>query len=206
MKKNLLSVALAAILGLASASALAETWAVDSSHSTVGFSVRHMMVSNVKGAFGKFTATVDGSPADPATAKISATIEVASVDTRDTKRDDHLRSADFFDAAKFPQMTFTSTKVEKLSATAAKVTGDLTFHGVTKPVVLDVEYTQPVKSPWGKSVVGATATGKISRKDFGVAWSKTLDGGGLVVGDEVTLQFDLELVKKDAPVKDASAK
>ncbi|MBK9965459.1 MAG: polyisoprenoid-binding protein [Holophagales bacterium] len=206
MKKNLLSVALAAVLGLASASALAETWAVDSSHSTVGFSVRHMMVSNVKGAFGKFTATVDGSPADPATAKISATIEVASVDTRDTKRDDHLRSADFFDAAKFPQMTFTSTKVEKLSATAAKVTGDLTFHGVTKPVVLDVEYTQPVKSPWGKSVVGATATGKISRKDFGVAWSKTLDGGGLVVGDEVTLQFDLELVKKDAPVKDASAK
>jgi polyisoprenoid-binding protein YceI len=201
MKKNLLSVALAAVLGVTSLSALAESWTVDAAHSTVGFSVRHMMVSNVKGAFGKFTASVDGSPADPTTAKISATIEIASVDTRDTKRDDHLRSADFFDAAKFPQMTFTSTKVEKVSATTAKVTGDLTLRGVTKPVVLDVEYTQPVKTPWGKSVVGATATGKISRKDFGVAWSKTLDGGGLVVGDDVTIQIELELGAKDAPAK-----
>ena len=201
MKKNLLSVALAAVLGLTSFSALAEAWAIDASHSTVGFSVRHMMVSNVKGAFGKFTASVDGSPADPTTAKISATIEVASVDTRDAKRDEHLRAADFFDAAKFPQMTFTSTKVEKSSATTAKVAGNLTIRGVTKPVVLDVEYTAPVKNPWGKTVVGASATGKINRKDFGVNWSKNLDGGGLVVGDDVTIQLDLEFVKQDAPAK-----
>jgi len=201
MKKSLLSFALAAVLGAASLPALAETWAVDASHSTVGFSVRHMMVSNVRGAFGKFTASVDGSPADPATAKISATIEVASVDTRDAKRDAHLGTPDFFDAAKFPQMTFASAKVEKTSATTAKVTGILTLRGVTKPVVLDVEYTAPVKNPWGMTVVGASATGKINRKDFGVSWSKNLDGGGLVVGDEVTLQLDLELVKKDAPAK-----
>ncbi len=206
MKKNLLSVALAAVLGLASFSALAETWAVDTAHSSVGFAVRHMMVSNVKGSFNKFTATVDGTPADPATAKISATIEVASVDTRDAKRDGHLRTADFFDAEKFPQITFASTKVEKTSATSAKVTGNLTMKGVTKPVVLDVEYTPAVKSPWGGTVVGATATGKINRQDFGISFSKTLETGGLLVGDEVTLQFDLELVRKDAPAKDAPAK
>jgi polyisoprenoid-binding protein YceI len=201
MKKNLLSLALAAVLVIAGVPALAETWNVDASHSSVGFAVRHMMVSNVKGSFDKFTASVDGSPADPAAAKISATIEVASVNTREPKRDDHLRSADFFDAAKFPQMTFTSTKVEKTSATTAKLTGNLTLRGVTKPVTLDVEYTPVVKSPWGKSVVGATATGKINRKDFGVNWSKNLDGGGLVVGDDVTLQFDLEFVKKEEPAK-----
>ena len=199
MKKSLMSLALAAVLGVASLPARADTWTADTAHSTVGFSVRHMMVSNVKGAFGKFTASVDGNPADPSSAKISAAIEVASVDTRDPKRDEHLRSADFFDAAKLPQMTFTSTKVEKTSATAAKVTGDLTLRGVTKPVVLVVEYTAPVKNPWGKTVVGASATGKINRKDFGVNWSKSLDGGGVLVGDEVTIQLDLELVKKDAP-------
>ena len=201
MKKTLLSAALAAVLGAASLPALAETWAIEASHSTIGFSVRHMLVSNVWGSFGTFTASVDGSPADPSTAKISATIEVASVDTREPKRDEHLRAADFFDAAKFPQMTFTSTKVEKSSATTAKVAGNLTLRGVTKPVGLDVEYTAPVKNPWGKTVVGASATGKINRKDFGVNWSKSLDGGGLVVGDDVTIQLDLEFVKKDEPAK-----
>jgi polyisoprenoid-binding protein YceI len=201
MKKSLLSLALAAVLGAASLPATAESWSLDASHSTVGFSVRHMMVTNVKGGFGKFAAKVDGSPADPATAKISATIEVASVDTRDAKRDEHLRSADFFDTGKFPEMTFTSTKVEKTSATTAKVTGNLTLRGVTKPVVLDVEYTSPLKNPWGKTVVGASATGKINRKDFGVNWSKSLDGGGLVVGDDVTIQLDLQFVKSEAPAK-----
>jgi polyisoprenoid-binding protein YceI len=201
MKKSLLSVALAAVLGAASLPAAAESWSIDASHSTVGFSVRHMMVTNVKGSFGKFTAKVDGSPADPVAAKISATIEVASVDTRDVKRDEHLRAPDFFDAAKFPEMTFASTKVEKTSATTAKMTGNLTLRGVTKPVVLDVEYTSALKNPWGKTVVGASATGKINRKDFGVNWSKSLDGGGLVVGDEVTIQLDLQFVKSDAPAK-----
>jgi polyisoprenoid-binding protein YceI len=201
MKKSLFSLALAAVLGAASLPAAAESWSLDASHSTVGFSVRHMMVTNVKGSFGKFTAMVDGSPADPASAKISATIEVASVDTRDAKRDEHLRAPDFFDAAKFPQMTFASTKVEKTSATTAKVTGNLTLRGVTKPVVLDVEYTSPLKNPWGKTVVGASATGKINRKDFGVNWSKSLDGGGLVVGDDVTIQLDLQFVKSEAPAK-----
>lgn len=201
MKKTLLSAALAAVLALGSLPLLAESWTVDASHSTVGFSVRHMMVANVRGTFGKLAAAVDGSPADPASAKVSATIEVASVDTRDAKRDDHLRSADFFDATKFPQMTFKSTKVEKAGPSKAKLTGDFTLRGVTKPVVLDVEYTEPIKNPWGKTVVGASATGKINRKDFGVNWSKALDGGGLVVGDEVTIQLDLEFVKQDAPAK-----
>ena len=201
MKKNLLSVALAAVLGVASLPALAETWTVDASHSTVGFAVRHMMVSNVKGAFGKFTASVDGSPADPATAKISATIEVASVDTRDAKRDEHLRTADFFDAAKFPQMTFTSTKVEKVSATTAKVTGDLTLRGVTKPVVLDVEYTPAGEEPLGEDGHRRERHREDQPEGLRRDWSKSLDGGGLVVGDEVTLQLDLEFVKKDAPAK-----
>jgi len=200
MKKNLLSAALAAVLGVAAVPALAETWTADKAHSSVGFSVRHMMVSNVKGSFDKFTASVEGSPADPASAKISATIEVASVNTREPKRDDHLRSPDFFDAAKFPQMMFASTKIEKVSASKAKVTGDLTLRGVTKPVTLDVEYTAPVKSPWGHMVVGATATGKINRQDFGVSFSKALETGGVLVGDEVTILLELELVQK-APEK-----
>ncbi|MFN7986003.1 MAG: YceI family protein [Thermoanaerobaculia bacterium] len=201
MKKNLLSLALAAALGAAALPALAETWTADTAHSSVGFAVRHMMVSNVKGSFDKFTASVDGDPADPASARISAKIEVASVNTREPKRDDHLRSGDFFDAAKFPEMTFASTKVEKVSANRAKVTGNLSLRGVTKPVVLDVEYTAPVKNPWGKTVVGATATGKVNRQDFGVSWSKSLDGGGVVVGDEVTIQLELELIRQDAPAK-----
>ncbi len=161
MKKTLLSAALGAILGVASIPALAQTWTADPAHSSVGFSVRHLMISNVKGNFGKFTATVTGDPASPESAKVSATIEVASVDTREPKRDEHLRSGDFFDAAKFPQMTFTSTKVEKVSATKAKVTGNLTLRGVTKPVVLDVDYTPAIKNPWGMTEIGATATGKI---------------------------------------------
>lgn len=201
MKKSLLSLALAAALGASSLPAVAETWTADPAHSTVGFSVKHMMVSNVKGSFGKFTASIDGSPADPASAKVTATIEVASVDTREPKRDAHLRSADFFDAAKFPEMTFTSTKVTKLSATKATVLGNLTLRGVTKPVTLDVEYTAPVKAPWGPTVVGATATGKINRQDFGVAFSKALETGGVLVGDEVTIQLELELSKQDAAKK-----
>lgn len=201
MKKSLSSIALAAALSPVNLPALAETWVADAAHSSIGFSVRHVMVSNVKGAFGKFTASVDGSPTDPGSAKISATIEVASVDTRDAARDGHLRSADFFDAEKFPQMTFVSTKVEKTSETTAKVTGDLTIRGVKRPVVLDVEYTAPVKSMQGKTVIGASATGKVSRKDFGVSWSKSLDGGGVVVGDDVKIQLDLELGLKDAPAK-----
>ena len=201
MKKSLLAAALALPLGLTSVSAPAETWTVDAAHSTVGFSVKHMMVSNVKGAFGKFTAKVEGDPADVTTAKITATIDVASVDTREPKRDEHLRASDFFDAAKYPQMTFTSTTVEKVSATKAKVTGNLTLRGVTKPVTLDVEYTTPVKSPWGQTVVGATATGKIDRQAFGVSFSKTLETGGLLVGNEVTLLLELELVRQDAPKK-----
>lgn len=201
MKKNLLSLALAAALGAATLPAVAETWTVDTAHSSVGFAVRHMMVSNVKGSFDKFTASVDGDPADPASARISAKIEVGSINTREPKRDDHLRSGDFFDAGKFPEMTFASTKVEKVSANKAKVTGNLSLRGVTKPVVLDVEYTAPVKNPWGKTVVGATATGKVNRQDFGVSWSKSLDGGGVVVGDEVTIQLDLELIRQDAPAK-----
>ena len=123
------------------------------------------------------------------------------VDTREPKRDEHLRSADFFDAAKHPQMTFVSTKVEKVSSKKAKVAGNLTLRGVTKPVTLDVEYTDPVKSPWGQTVIGATATGKIDRQDFGVSFSKALETGGVLVGDEVMITLELELVKQEAPKK-----
>ena len=190
MKKNLLSAALAAVLGLAGAPVLAETWTADTSHSAVGFSVRHMMVSNVKGAFNKFTATVEGSPADPASAKINATIEVASVDTREPKRDEHLRSADFFDAAKHPQMTFVSTKVEKVSATKAKVTGNLTLRGVTKPVTLDVDFHGAGAMNGGKPTVGFEAETTIKRSDFGVSM------GIPFVSDEVELKIHAAFEKQ----------
>jgi len=172
---------------------LAATWQIDPAHTNVSFSVRHMMISNVRGEFTKVSGTVEGDEKTPTQAVITATIDAASIDTREAKRDAHLKSPDFLDVAKYPTITFKSKKIEPAGAGQFKVTGDLTLHGVTREVVLDVsDVTQPVKDPMGKSRAGARATTKIDRKDFGINWSKAMDGGGLVVGDEVAISIDVE--------------
>lgn len=194
--RTILSVLAIALLGSA-ATAGAVTWEIDPAHSTVGFSVRHMMVSNVRGQFNKFSGSVEVDPANLAGAKVQATIDVASVDTRNEKRDEHLKSPDFFDAAKFPQITFVSKKIEAAGDKKWKVTGALTMHGVTKDVVLDVEGPAgEVKDPMGNTRTGASATATVNRKDFGISFSKTLETGGVMVGDEITVSLEIEALKK----------
>jgi polyisoprenoid-binding protein YceI len=175
----------------------ADTWQIDPMHTAVEFTVRHMMISNVKGTFEKTTGTVTVDGNDPTTAKIDATIDASSINTRVERRDADLKSPDFLDVAKYPTITFKSTKVEAAGTGKWKVTGDLTLHGVTKPVVLDVEGTgTPIKDPFGNTRAGASATTKINRRDFGINYSKTLDAGGVMVGDEVSIMIDVEAIKK----------
>lgn len=195
MKRIKASVLAVAFFGLAS-SAQASTWEMDMSHSQIGFSVRHMMVSNTSGRFAKATGTLELDDKDLARSNVSIAIETASVDTQDQKRDEHLRSPDFFATAEHPQMTFKSKSV-KAKGKGYVINGDLTIRGVTRPVVLEVaELTGPVKDPWGNERRGATATAKINRKDFGIAWNKVLDAGGVAVGDEVRIQIEAEFIKK----------
>jgi len=176
--------------------AYAAEWEVDTTNSTAGFGVRHMMVATVRGQFDKVTGTVNIDDKDLTKSTIDVAIDAASISTNDGKRDEHLRSADFFDTAKFPKITFKSKKIEK-AGSKLKATGDLTMHGVTKPVTLEFDPpTAPVKSPWGQTVRGVSATGKLNRKDWGLVYNKALETGGVVIGDEVTLQIDVELVAK----------
>jgi len=193
MTRRLLTLALATL----ATPALAATWTLDPPHSNVQFSVRHMMLSNVRGEFTKVSGTVEGDPGAPAAATISATIDAASINTREPKRDEHLKSADFLDVAQFPTITFKSKRIEPAASGKFKVTGDLTLHGVTKEVVLDVsDLTPPVKDPMGKTRAGATATTKIDRKDFGIDWSKAMDNGGLVVGNDIAITIDVEATQQ----------
>jgi len=176
----------------------ADTYEIDPAHTSVQFSIRHMMISNVRGEFTKLSGKATGDVANPTAATVEATIDATSIDTRNEKRDEHLRSPDFLDTAKFPTITFKSTKVEK-AGDAWKLHGDLTLHGVTKPVVLDVtNVTPPTKDPGGNTRIGAQATTKINRQDFGIVFNKTLDGGGVLVGDEIAITIDVEVVKKGA--------
>ncbi len=187
---------LAALTCLVPVMGRADTYDIDAAHSSVQFSIRHMMISNVRGEFTKLSGKAVGDVANPTAASVEATIEAASIDTRNEKRDEHLRSPDFLDAAKFPTLTFKSTKVEKDGA-GWKLTGDLTLHGVTKPVVLAVSnVTPPAKDPWGNMRIGAQATTTINRQDFGIVFNKTLDGGGVLVGDEIAITIDVEVMKK----------
>jgi len=189
------AIALATTLALASP-AFASTWDIDPTHTDVGFSVKHMMVSNTKGRFAGVKGTVDIDDKDLTKTKIGITIDVKSIDTREPKRDDHLRSPDFFDVAKFPTLTFKSKSV----ATAGKgfkVTGDITIHGVTKEIVLDVDsITAPLKDPFGGTRRGVVAHTKVNRGDFGLKWNKAIEAGGVVVGEEVTITIDAELTEK----------
>jgi polyisoprenoid-binding protein YceI len=187
-----------ALLVALAAPALAETstWEIDPAHSSIQFGVRHLMISTVKGRFPKFTATAVADEKEPTRAVVEASIDAASLDTGEAKRDEHLKSPDFFDVAKYPTITFKSTKVEAAGDRHFKLHGDLTMHGVTKPVVLDVEATPQVKGMRGETRAGARATTKVNRKDFGINWSKTMDGGGVVVGDDVDVTIEVEGVKK----------
>ena len=174
----------------------AASWNIDPEHSNIGFKVKHLMVSNVKGNFEKFSGTVDINDKDITKSKVEVSIDTNSINTNVVKRDEHLRSADFFDVAKYPVMTFVSKKVAKAGKDKLKVSGDLTLHGVTKEVVLSVEGpSQESKDPWGNIRKGASATAKINRKDFGLTWNKALETGGVVVGDEVFITLEVEMIK-----------
>jgi polyisoprenoid-binding protein YceI len=198
MKSPLLALAIPLLAaGLSSPPATAQTWNVDPSHSSAEFSVRHLMISSVRGTFSKVGGTITGDPKNPSGLTINATVDVASVDTREPDRDKHLRSPDFFDAEKFPVMTFKSKRVTAAGAGKMKITGDLTIKGITKEVVLDVEGPTPeIKDPSGNTRIGASATTTINRKDFNILWNKTMDSGGMVVGEDVKITIDVELIKK----------
>ncbi len=197
MKRSFLFSLAAAALVAAPALASAATYELDNSHSSAGFRVKHMMVSNVKGSFQRLAGTVDFDPKVPEKIAIRADIETASVNTDNEKRDEHLRSPDFFDTAKHPKMTFVSKRAKAKGKGKLQVTGDLTIRGVTKEVTLDVEgLDAEVKDPWGNLRRGGSATTKISRKDFGLTWNNALETGGVMVGDEVLINLDFELIQK----------
>lgn len=177
-------------------SAWAAEYEIDPSHSSVGFKVKHLAISSVPGKFAEFKGTFSFDPENVEASKADASITATSIDTGDKKRDDHLRGGDFFDTTAHPMISFKSSKVEKLSDSEFKAHGDLSIHGVTKPVVLDVTFGGAVKDPWGKERAAFVATTKINRKDFGLTWSKVLETGGLVVGDDVAITLEVEGVKK----------
>lgn len=196
MKKIIASISTIIALALPSF-VFASTWNIDPEHSNVGFKVRHMMVSNVKGNFDKHTGIIDINDKDISKSKVEVSIDTNSINTNMQKRDEHLRSADFFDVAKYPKMTFVSRKVAKAGKDKLKVTGDLSLHGVTKELVLDVEGpSKESKDPWGNIRKGATATAKINRKDFGLIWNAALETGGVAVGEEITITLEIEMIKK----------
>jgi polyisoprenoid-binding protein YceI len=195
-RSAMVAAAILAIATIGSSSARADTWAIDPVHSSIDFSVKHMMLSNVTGEFDKFSGTITATGNDPKSVAIEVTIDAASIDTRAEKRDNHLKSPDFLDVAKYPTITFKSTKVEAAGQDRWKVTGDLTLHGVTKPVVLDVTGPTPEVNVMGATHRAASATTTINRQDFGVAFNKTLDNGGLVVGNDVTITINVDAGKK----------
>lgn len=175
------------------------TYQLDPAHSSAHFVVRHMMISNVRGTFTKLEGTVEYDPEKPTETKIDAAIDAASISTREPQRDAHLRSADFLDVEKYPTITFRSKRVEPEGEGEGKVTGDLTIHGVTREVTLNVEGPTPeTKDPWGNLRRGAAATTKIKRSDFGLTWNAALETGGFLVGDEIKIEIEVELVKPAA--------
>jgi polyisoprenoid-binding protein YceI len=205
MNLKLLALPLALPLAFAAFPALASDWTLDPAHTDVGFKVRHMMVTDVKGAFDTYDGVISIDEKDPSKSKLDISIDIASVNTKNAKRDAHLKSADFFDAAKFPKMTFTSTKVVKGDKPGEyKVHGNLTIRGVTKPVVLDTVVTDAWSDPkeWGGNQHrGVRATTTINRFDYGLNWQTKLDKGGVVVGEQVTIAIDAELLEKKPPAK-----
>ena len=172
------------------------TWKIDPAHSHVEFAVKHLMISTVKGRFGAVEGTVRTDDSNPARAEVEVTIDAASIDTREAQRDTHLKSADFFDVEKFPTLTFRGNHVTDVADDRFKVTGQLTMHGVTRDVTLEATSEGRGKDPWGGDRAGYSATTKIKRSDFGLIWNQVLEAGGFVVGDEIKISLDVELVKQ----------
>ena len=192
----------AGLFAAAASSVQAQTWNIDSSHSAAQFAVRHMMVTTVRGDMGKISGAVTFDPSKPAAGSIEATVDVTGINTREAGRDKHLKSADFFDVEKFPTITFKSRRIDPSAGGGFTITGDLTMRGVTKEVVLDVEPLRPViKDQRGASRTGTTATTKLNRQDSGVNWSRALDGGGVVVSDEVSVTIDIQLISAPPATK-----
>lgn len=190
--KRLLAALPLLVAGIAHADSV--EWKLDASHTTVGFSVPHLVVSSVDGRFKEASASINLDDADLTKSQVSVDINAASIDTGDAKRDEHLRGTDFFDVKKFPKLTFKSTKIAKAGA-GYKLTGDLTIRDVTKPVTLDATLSAPVKTPWGNQARAVKVSGKLKRSDFGLKWNKALETGGVVVGDEVTINVKAEVTK-----------
>lgn len=169
-----------------------QEFAIDPAHSTISFLARHLVVSKVRGRFTKWTGKLALDLDDLSNSTVTAEIDIASVDTQAGDRDTQLRSADFFDVAKYPSATFRSTRFERVSADRYRVYGDLVIRGVSKPVVLDAEYTGQSKNPWGEQVVRFSASGTINRTDWGLAWNKSLEAGGVLVGDKIKIEVEIK--------------
>jgi polyisoprenoid-binding protein YceI len=172
------------------------TYTIDTTHSDVGFSVRHMVFAKVRGHFTKWTADLAFDPADPSKDAVNVSIDVGSIDTREAQRDGHLKSPDFLDAEKYPTITYKSTKVERAGDKKYAVTGDLTIHGVTKPVKLDVEELGGGKDPWGNQRVAFQAKTRVDRGEFGLKWNQALETGGVLVGEHIDIEIDIEAIAK----------
>jgi polyisoprenoid-binding protein YceI len=172
------------------------TWNLDPIHSVAEFKVKHLMISNVKGQFANITGVLTLDESDPSNSRVEASIEAASVNTRDAQRDTHLKSEDFFHAEKFPKLSFTSTRITRTGNGELAVAGDLTIRGVTRNLLFTVEGpTPPAKDPWGNTRLGLSATTKINRKDFGLTWNAALEAGSILVADDVTITLDVQFVK-----------
>ena len=172
------------------------TWQIDGSHSHVNFTARHMMISKVRGAFENFSGTVNFDEANPTNTTVNIEVDLNSINTRDEQRDGHLKSPDFFDVATYPTMKFVSTRVEQIDDNNGRLYGQLTIKDVTKEVALDVEFAGIAKSPWGTESAGFSASGSLNRKDWGLTWNQTLETGGILVGDKINIEIELELVKQ----------
>lgn len=172
------------------------TWAIDPTHSEIGFKVKHMMFTNVSGKFNTFTATIENEDNQFETSTIHFEAEISSIDTNNADRDNHLKSADFFDAEKFPKLSFKSSAVKKISENEFEIEGELTVKDVTKTITLATEYSGLMLDPWGNTKAGLSIAGKINRKEFGLTWNAALETGGVLVGEEVKLFVEVQLLKQ----------
>ena len=172
------------------------TWQLDASHSSIGFSVKHLMIATVKGSFGKYEASLSGSENDLSKPELSVTIDAASIDTSSEQRDGHLRSPDFFDVEKFPSITFAAKKIVGNAFGDFKLVGDLTIRGVTREITLDATFEGRAKDPWGNSRLGYTAKGKLNRSDFGLNWNQALEAGGVLVSEDVKISVEASFVRQ----------
>jgi polyisoprenoid-binding protein YceI len=181
------------------------SWKIDPPHTEINFTVRHMMISNVRGRFERFSGTVEFDEQHPAASTVDVQIETASINTKDAQRDGHLRSPDFLNAEQYPYITFKSKRVEVVDANHGRIFGDLTIRDITREVVLDTEYSGTAKSPFGHSSAGFTATTTINRKDWNLEWNVALETGGWLVGDEIKISIEIELIKVDEPQPQSAA-